>query len=98
MTDNASPTEMKTELNREEMAFYIRSFWEALITPQWTRDTLIELGKVVFAKVPLNKLTDEQFAALIPKLQEIAGIIGAKVKLQQSHSSEAPASPKPEGA
>ena len=95
MTDNTSP-EKKTELSREETAFYIRTFWEALISPSWSRDTLIELGKVVFAKVPLNKLSDEQFAMLIPKLQEIATIIGTKVKLQQS--SEAPVAPKTEGA
>jgi hypothetical protein len=95
MSDNA-PAEKKNELNREETAFYIRTFWEALTTPTWTRETLIELGKVVFAKVPLNKLTNEQFAMLIPKLQEIAIVIGTKVALQ--HDNEAPAAPKPEGA
>lgn len=94
MTENSSPTEKKSELSREETAFYIRTFWEALITPAWTRDTLIELGKVVFAKIPLNKLSDEQFALLIPKLQEIATVVGAKVALQQSQ--QAPAAPKTE--
>ncbi len=79
-------------LSREESAFFIKALWEALLAPDWTRDHLIELGKVVFAKIPLNKLSEQQFSTLFPYLQKMASTIGTRL-IQQSSSPQATAAP-----
>ena len=42
--DEAPPPE---QMSKEETALLIRSFWEALLTPAWLRNDLIDLGKLV---------------------------------------------------
>jgi hypothetical protein len=66
-------------LSREESAFFIKTIWEALLAPAWTRDDLIELGKVIFTKIPLNHLPDQTFSKLLPYLQTMANTMGKKI-------------------
>jgi hypothetical protein len=73
---DTSPTE---PLSKEETAFLIRSFWEALLGPAWLKDDLIALGKLVFAKVRLRDIEPEMFQRLLPHLTAIANTLGPKV-------------------
>jgi hypothetical protein len=83
-------------LTREESAALIRAFWEGLIAPQWTRDDLIELGKAVYAKTPLAKLTNEQLSRFLPPLKILAEVAGAKLTQPAAPREPAgPASPPP---
>lgn len=66
-------------LSKEDTAFFIRNLWEALITPTWTRDDIIELGKAVFAKVPLSKLDDKRFNQLLPYLTKMSENLALKI-------------------
>lgn len=97
MTDPKSSTDTST-LSREESAFFIKTLWEGLLAPAWTRDDLIELGKVIFAKIPLARLTDQQFTQLLPYLKVMAETVGKKT-LEKVAAAQAakPESKKPEG-
>jgi hypothetical protein len=66
-------------LTREDNAFFIRNLWEALITPTWTRDDIIELGKAVFAKIPLSKLDDKKFNQLLPYLSKMSENLARRI-------------------
>jgi hypothetical protein len=66
-------------LTKEDTAFFIRNLWESLITPTWTRDDIIELGKAVFAKIPLSKLDDKKFNQLLPYLSEMSGYLAHRI-------------------
>jgi hypothetical protein len=74
MTDPSKPKQSK-----EETAFYIKAFWDAMLAPKWLRDDLIELGKAVYAKEPLAALDDALFARLMPHLIEMATVLGSQV-------------------
>jgi hypothetical protein len=74
MTDPSTPKQSK-----EETAFYIKAFWDAMLAPKWLRDDLIELGKAVYAKEPLATLDDALFARLMPHLVEMANVLGAQI-------------------
>lgn len=88
MTETTKPTPTG-ELSPEESAFFIKAIWEALIAPSWTRDDLIELGKVIFAKIPLGRLPDQQFAKLLPYLKTMASTVGKKI-LEQASAAPSP--------
>ena len=68
MSTPQAPTPGDVTLTREEQAFFIKSFWEASMAPDWTNDPLIELGKAVGAKIPLQRLTTRQLDTLWPFL------------------------------
>jgi hypothetical protein len=92
---DTSPTE---PLSKEETAFLIRSFWEALLGPAWLKDDLIALGKLVFAKVRIRDIDPEMFQRLLPHLTAIANSLGPKVlKMRLITTVPAPttAPPKP---
>ena len=73
-------------LTQEESAFLIKALWEGLITPAWTSDELIALGKAVYAKTKLSSMEPELLGRLLPHLKTIASVLAAKV-------SSAPATP-----
>jgi len=91
---DTSPTE---PLSKEETAFLIRSFWEALLGPAWLKDDLIALGKLVFAKVRIRDIEPEMFQRLLPHLTAIANSLGPKVLKMRLNSqygvATAPATP-----
>lgn len=96
MSDQAAKSQ--TTLTREESAFFIKTVWEGLISPTWSKDHIIEFGKAVFAQTKLSQLTDQQMTLLLPYLKQIANTIGTKI-LQQAQSaapsSSAPSAPEP---
>jgi hypothetical protein len=93
MSDPAKQPEVLA-LSREESAFFIKTIWEALLAPAWTRDDLIELGKVIFAKIPLNRLPDQQFSKLLPYLQTMANTMGKKILEQTAPPAAQPSTPE----
>jgi len=95
-TDKTEKTEPKPSLTNKETAFLIRAFWEALLAPKWSRDHLIELGKAVFAKLPLASLSDAQFAMFMPHLQEIAQSLASRLGDWPEPSAEKKEAPVPE--
>jgi hypothetical protein len=66
------PDNKTTELSKEELALLIRSMWESLLAPAWGRNDLIDLGKLIFAKVPLKDVDAQTFARLMPHLKTLA--------------------------
>lgn len=87
MTDPSKP-----EQSKEETAFYIKAFWDAMLAPKWLRDDLIELGKAVYAKEPLATLDDALFARLMPHLVQMAHVLGSLVA-HHNKSIPAPLAP-----
>ena len=79
-------------LTREEQAFFIKSFWEASMAPDWTNDPLIELGKAVGAKIPLQRLTTRQLDMLWPFLLQVAQKLGDLVLEQADRPKDVPLS------
>jgi hypothetical protein len=92
MSTPQAATPADVALTREEQAFFIRSFWEASLTPNWTNDPLIELGKVVGARIPLPRLMPHQLDVLWPFLLQVAQKLGALVLEQAGRSKDAPLS------
>ena len=73
-------TEQKHEsLSREEQAFLIKILWESLQVPSWSRDELIEFGKMIFSKTPFKDLNSKKFNQLSSFLTMIAEHLGAKL-------------------
>ena len=62
---------MDTPERNATRAKNIRTLWEALHAPKWTRDDLIDLGKAIFAKTPLKNLDPDKFDKLLPHLIDI---------------------------
>lgn len=82
----------KTELSKEDMALLIRSLWEALLAPAWKKDDLIELGKLIFAKVSLKHVDDDLFGRLLPNLTAAAAALGHLLLRPQATSPAVPTS------
>jgi hypothetical protein len=66
-------------MTKEDKSFLLQAIWEALLAPQWKKNDLIDLGKVVFCKVKLNKLDDATFERLFPFLTEMTESLGHKL-------------------
>jgi hypothetical protein len=87
-------------LPNEEIAYLIKILWGGIITPDWTSDALVELGKVVFTKTPLSKIPNQQFEVLFPYLTQIANKVGSVILNQPARQPpvtpvEPPAEPSP---
>jgi septal ring factor EnvC (AmiA/AmiB activator) len=67
-------------LSKEDTAFFIKTVYESLIAPTWSRDDIIELGKVIYAKAKLADIDDKKFAKLFPYLQQIAMAVAERVR------------------
>lgn len=77
MSDQQTPT-----LTKEDLAFFIKTIWGSLLTPNWTRDGLIELGKAVFSKIGLDVMDDKKFAQLLPYLTTMAEKMASSLSVQ----------------
>jgi hypothetical protein len=60
------------EISKEQMKFLIKTLWKCLEAPAWTKDSLITLGKVIFAKKTLKDLDDKAFGEIWPHLKVMA--------------------------
>jgi hypothetical protein len=67
-------------LSQEDIAFYAKNIWSALLEPDWKYDDLVELGKAVYAKIPLNKMDDKKFNRLFPLLVKISQFLGEQIQ------------------
>jgi hypothetical protein len=88
-----STPEPNQEISREDLAFYMKSIWDALLAPSSSRDDLIELGKAIYAKTPLGKLSDQQFEQLFPLLSTMAQHLARSIKQRPTAPSPTPAEP-----
>lgn len=77
MSDPKTPA-----LTKEDLAFFIKSLWSALLAPSWTRDGIIDFGKSVFAKTSLNALDDKKFGQLLPQLTTMAESMATSMSAQ----------------
>lgn len=77
MSDPKTPA-----LTKEDLAFFIKSLWSALLAPSWTRDGIIDFGKSVFAKTSLSALDDKKFGQLLPQLTTMAESMAASMSSQ----------------
>jgi hypothetical protein len=87
--------EARPEPSKADLAKIIKMFWEALLTPQWYRNDLIDLGKLVFAKVPLGKIDPALIARLLPPLTEVAREIHRQLIQPPRDESPRPETEKP---
>jgi hypothetical protein len=70
----------EVNMSREDIAFFIKHLWEALLAPSWSRDDLIDLGKAVFARTPLSKIEQKRFDRLLPHLTQMVKSLGVAVQ------------------
>jgi hypothetical protein len=82
-----------TPLSKEETAFFIRAVWEALLSPLWLRNDLIDLGKAVHAKTPLAELDARLFERLLPHLTLVAQVLQRLVAQNAATFQAPPATP-----
>jgi hypothetical protein len=76
--------EEESTLSKEEKAFLMKALWRALQSPAWTKDELVELGKAIFVKETLGKMTDKRFEIIYPNLVKIVESLGAQLADQAS--------------
>jgi hypothetical protein len=82
-------------LTKQETALVMKTIWEGLLAPRWLKDDLIELGKLVYSKVPLREVDSDVFERLFPNLTQVAQHVGKTLR-QQLHQESSPApSPSP---
>jgi len=74
-----STEQTENHLSLEEKAFLLNTIWEALLTPQWTKDDLIDFGKAIFSKQKLNKMNSATFSKVFPFLQSVSNTVGEKL-------------------
>jgi hypothetical protein len=91
-----TPQAQPTKEQKEEMAGLIRAIWEALLLPDWQSKDLIELGKLIYAKVPLRDVDPELFQRLLPNLSACARQLSTRVTLRRPAAP--PAAPQPEAS
>ncbi len=92
-----APSTSPAPISKEESAILIKALWKGLTTPPWTRDDMIEFGKVVFAKISLSSMPAELFKRLLPYLQAIVGVMAAEMSNSPSlHPTPPPPQPSSE--
>jgi hypothetical protein len=69
----------ESEMTPEETKFLMLSLWDALVSPKWTKDDLIDFGKAIFSKKPLKDMTDKEFAKVFPFLKAITFELGKRL-------------------
>jgi len=65
-------TSPEPSMSREDIAFYTKALWAALLKPNGTRSDLIDLGMEVLTKTPLSKISPKKFERLLPFLSQAA--------------------------
>ena len=74
-------------LTKEELAWLIKAIVESLEVPDWTKDDLIEFGKMIWAKTSLKILAERDeklFGRLFPHLAKVATHLGTKIATAQA--------------
>jgi len=84
------PETAKSEPSKVDLARIIKMFWEALLVPQWSKDDLIDLGKLLYAKVPIGKIDPSKIARLLPPLTEVAKEIHLQLSRGEDRRPETP--------
>lgn len=81
--------DVETTLTAEERAFLMTSLWNALSSPKWTKDDLIDFGKALFTRQSLQEMPDKAFEKIYPFLCEITDSLGRQMsdKAQEIASS-----------
>jgi len=76
-------------LEKDEVAYLIRTLWDGLLAPEWTIDHLIELGKCAYSRLDLAHLADHQFETIFPTIANKIGptILSQPEKLQKQVST-----------
>lgn len=74
-----SPEQSFPEVTRATRAHNIRSVWEALLAPNWTKDDLIDLGKAIFARTPLKHFDQAKFDRILPHLSKLAEVLESNI-------------------
>jgi hypothetical protein len=64
--------ESPKKMSKEDIAYFIKTIWTALLKPDWERSDLIDLGMAVFIKTPLSRLDAKKFEKLFPYLTIVA--------------------------
>lgn len=87
-------------ISKEELAWLIKAIVESLEIPDWTKDDLIEFGKMIWAKTSLKILAERDeklFSRLFPLLAKVATHLGTKIASVQTSvpptSTNAPSIP-----
>jgi hypothetical protein len=78
-TKQHSPLQTTTNLSKEDLAYYIRTIWTALLKPDWNRNDLIDLGMAVFTRTTLAKMDQTKLGKLLPNLSIFAEAFGQQV-------------------
>jgi uncharacterized protein (DUF2126 family) len=64
--------EEKQAPSNAQMKFLVHALWRCFQAPAWTKDSLITLGKVVFAKTSLKDMNEKAFGEIWPHLKVMA--------------------------
>lgn len=89
---------MPNELDKADVAFLINALWTSLLAPPWPKNDLIEVGKLIYAKVELKDVDGSLFNRLLPSLSAAATTLGQKIlqlKSPPTPRQEQAASPSP---
>jgi len=60
------------EISKDEMKFLVKTIWKVLQAPSWSKDSLITLGKAIFAKKTLKEMDDKAFNEIWPHIKVMA--------------------------
>jgi hypothetical protein len=84
-------------MSDEDVAFYIRTFWSAILSAPWPKDDLIELGKLAYTKTPLSDVPEKTFFKLLPHLKLVARTFHdlLEARLTSQHTSSPPEAKQP---
>ena len=66
-------------LSKEKRAWLIRSTWEALLCPNWTRNIILKFGESIKDKKPLKDMEETDFNLIFPFLTQVADKLGATI-------------------
>jgi len=90
MSDNKNlASTNEPSMSKEDIAYFIRTMWEALLKPDWIRGDLIDLGMAVFSKTTLSQLDQKKLNRLLPNLSIVAGEMGKHIQTRFSAEYEA---------
>jgi hypothetical protein len=93
--------EPEAEMTKEEKKFLIKALWEALVTPRWTKDELIDFGMAIFSKKPLKEMEEKTFNKILPFLNTMTiklwQLLGAEAAKQASAPGDKKTEPETKG-
>lgn len=84
--------------DKQHKADVIKGLWESLTIPKWDKDTLIEMGKLIFMRTPLKEMPPKKFQVLFPRLVEVADQLLARFEITPRDPQQEEAAPPTEVA